>query len=285
MPVFNAELWLDDAIKSILDQTMDDFELILVDNASTDRTEEICRRYADQDSRVRYFRNNKNIGAPRNYNRAVRRSKGRYFKWASGNDICHRDFLAKCVAVLDTRPEVVLVLPRTSLIINGVEDARPYADDINLSSEDPIERFTKFLDNIRLNNVTNGLVRADVLKRTPQYMPFFASDTSLMAELALYGQFVEVPENLFFRRMDAASATKYKSEEEVTRHWNPDLSPVLFSNTRAILQYFRAAVKAPIGWRARGRFLMLLLQRAIWSRQKIWQEAKDAANYRFRRER
>ena len=69
--MFNGEKYLKEAVDSILAQTFQDFELVISDNASTDRTEQICREYASKDSRVRYFRNSKNIGAPDNFNRTL----------------------------------------------------------------------------------------------------------------------------------------------------------------------------------------------------------------------
>jgi glycosyltransferase involved in cell wall biosynthesis len=84
-------------LDAILAQTFADFELIISDNASTDRTREICRAYAGKDSRLRYFRHEKNLGAG-----------GEYFKWAAHDDLIAPAFLEKCVEILDRHPEIVL---------------------------------------------------------------------------------------------------------------------------------------------------------------------------------
>ena len=78
LPVFNGENFLAPAIESILGQTYDDFELIISDNASTDATSQICRDFARRDSRVRYIRNARNLGADPNYNAVFRAARGRY---------------------------------------------------------------------------------------------------------------------------------------------------------------------------------------------------------------
>jgi glycosyltransferase involved in cell wall biosynthesis len=108
LPVFNGENYLEAAVDSILAQTFKDFELIISDNASTDRTQEICQRYCGRDSRVRYFRSEQNHGAAWNFNRVFELASGEYFKWAAHDDMIAPDFLQKCVAVLDEDPTVVL---------------------------------------------------------------------------------------------------------------------------------------------------------------------------------
>ncbi len=76
LPVFNGERFVAEAIDSILAQTFTDFELIVSDNASTDRTEEICRQYAEKDERIRYVRNRENYGAAFNFNQTFHLSSG-----------------------------------------------------------------------------------------------------------------------------------------------------------------------------------------------------------------
>ncbi len=82
LAVYNGEKYLGQAIDSILAQTFTDFELIISDNASTDRTPEICKKYAAQDARIRYHRNPTNIGGANNENQTFRMSRGEYFRWA-----------------------------------------------------------------------------------------------------------------------------------------------------------------------------------------------------------
>jgi len=114
LPVYNGENYLRNALESILDQTFRDFEVIISDNASTDRTGEICREYAAKDPRIRYCRNDRNLGAAGNFNRAFELSSGEYFKWAAHDDVIERDFLSSCVSVLDEDPSVVACFAMTS---------------------------------------------------------------------------------------------------------------------------------------------------------------------------
>ena len=75
MPIFNGELFIHQAIKSILAQTFTNFELIISDNASTDSTREICEKFAKQDNRIRYFRQESNIGIHKNFNFVLKQAK------------------------------------------------------------------------------------------------------------------------------------------------------------------------------------------------------------------
>lgn len=76
LPVYNGEVFLAETLNSILSQTFQDFELIICDNASTDQTQEICRKFARQDERIRYYRNEANLGAAKNFNRVFSLARG-----------------------------------------------------------------------------------------------------------------------------------------------------------------------------------------------------------------
>src|SRR5436190_12174806 len=89
LPVFNGERYLRQALDSLLGQDFQDFELIISDNASTDRTAEICRAYVAKDRRIRYYRNESNIGSAPNYRRVFELARGEFFKWCSHDDVCH----------------------------------------------------------------------------------------------------------------------------------------------------------------------------------------------------
>ena len=79
VPVYNGEKFLASALQSILDQTFKDFEVVILDNASTDNTEAISKDFVSRDSRFKYVKNEKNIGAPQNFNLAYTKSSAEYF--------------------------------------------------------------------------------------------------------------------------------------------------------------------------------------------------------------
>jgi glycosyltransferase involved in cell wall biosynthesis len=99
IPVYNTERFIAAAIESVLAQTWQSFEVVVVDNASTDATAAILERYADP--RMRVHRNAENIGAAGNFNRAVELAEGRYLKILCADDVLYPECLARQVAVLE----------------------------------------------------------------------------------------------------------------------------------------------------------------------------------------
>ncbi len=79
LPVYYGENFIDEAISSLVSKTFNDFELIITDDALTDRTQEICKRWVARDKRIVYYRNEVNLGAGRKFNWYFERSRGDYF--------------------------------------------------------------------------------------------------------------------------------------------------------------------------------------------------------------
>jgi len=120
LPVYNGEDYLEEALESIAAQTYRNYEVIISDNASTDRTADICESYAARDPRIRYVRNPVNIGGDRNYYRCVELSRGQYFLGAAHDDRFHPEYLERVLAVLEADPEVVFGHSRAHQI-NGAK--------------------------------------------------------------------------------------------------------------------------------------------------------------------
>ncbi|MGH8726799.1 MAG: glycosyltransferase family 2 protein [Burkholderiales bacterium] len=284
MPVYNAEKWIAAAVDSILAQTFADFELIISDNASTDGTPAICEAYCRADHRVRYFRNQKNLGANVNYNAVFRLSRGRYFKWASSNDICDSTLIARCVEVLEARPDIVLCYPKTRLFTETIGDAQDYVGDFDILDPRPYERFRKVLERMKLNNMMNGVLRADILRTVPPLKSHSFADRNMYAELALHGKFFQVPESLFYRRMGKETATHLKSNEEVVRHFRPDLkSPILFEEWQILRGHLSTVWRTPLSPSEKFRLYIYVLRQANWARGRLVREPYNAVKTLTRR--
>lgn len=202
IPVYNGERYLEETIKSILSQTYTDFELLICDNGSTDATQEICKKYASQDKRIKYHRNAKNLGAAPNYNLVFELSSGEYFKWADYDDLLAPDFISKGVEVLDTNPDVAACYPRATFIDENGDFIKDYDPEPDASSPKPHVRFGRLLlDHDHRLAQASGLIRASVLRRTILHGSYPCSDEVLLAHLGLLGRYYEIPDRLFHLRM------------------------------------------------------------------------------------
>src|SRR5688500_3733490 len=109
MPVYNGERFLRDAVDSILRQTYRNFELIVVDDGSTDGTSQVLDRYQDQDRRVRVHRHERNGGIVAARNQGCRLAQGRFIAVMDADDISIPERLARQIAFLEANPDIVAV--------------------------------------------------------------------------------------------------------------------------------------------------------------------------------
>jgi glycosyltransferase involved in cell wall biosynthesis len=240
LPVYNGERYLREAVDSLLAQTFTDFELVISDNASTDGTTEICREYAVRDGRVRYVRNDTNIGLNRNCNQVVRLSVGTYFKLAAADDVCHPELLEKCVRILDEDPTVVTAYAKARFID---EDGNPLPlsdPGWHLMADRAAERVRHVIVSGHFVNLFYGVSRAAALAQTRLFAPYASGDYRLLGELALRGKFFEVPAPLFFRRIHSEASTHSSDASRLSEffksgRWQLPLWSLYLDHARTIL--------------------------------------------------
>jgi len=205
LPVYNGEDHLAEAIESVLSQTYQNFELVICDNASTDRTEEICRRFAARDSRVHYHRNPENIGATGNFRRTFELANAEFFNWLSHDDLLGPKYLETCLALFGRSPSSVVLCfsPQIRLTYEG----EPWRDKDRMAwyeANPPYDQVSferlMFVPDRRIPPMLFGLARREALAKTALLRPLVYSDLMLIPELRLLGEFREIDEPLFFRR-------------------------------------------------------------------------------------
>ena len=252
LPVYNGQRFVGKAIESILNQDFEDFELIVSDNASTDDTGHICRQYARMDKRIRYYRNEVNVGAAPNHNRVFELANGKYFKWAGHDDECHPQFLRRCVEVLDRAPDsVVLAYPHAELIDQDGTVTDQYLVSIACESPRPHPRLAKLVTCIDLGTPMYGVVRSEALRKTHLHGSYIGADYVLLAELALLGEIREVPHALLRKRIHPGrSMEAHRTEEEHMAWFDPRnrcKRRFLQVGDRLTLEYFRSVWHVPMG--------------------------------------
>src|SRR4029079_828820 len=263
LPVYNGENFLEAALVSLLNQTYEDFELIISDNASSDRTEEICRSYASKDKRIKYFRNDTNRGAMFNYNRVFELSSGEYFKWAAHDDVVADTFLEKAVSALDRDPAVLLCLSKVKFIDDRgaiLEQYNPRSRGLSIKAH---ERFCDLVISTHIVTEIFGLIRASVLKEVGPQGAYVGSDRVLLGELALIGHFYQIPECLFFHREHANTASNLYADPRLYDVWYaPERANkyIRFPYGKLLSEYLRSIRDAPLAGRERVRCYLGMLR-------------------------
>ncbi len=273
IPVYNGERFLREALDSLMSQTFGDFNALISDNCSEDSTPEICKEFTSADPRFEYVRQERNLGAVRNFNFVARKATAPLFMWLSHDDVAEPAYLESCVNALDDNPDCVLAFSEAEPIDqNGQEVPQPW-HPLSLEDAELEERFELLLDPIPYReNVTYGVIRRERLLKTQLEGEFGGGDRALLCELALHGRFVKVPGVLFRRRvrtvgMTALEVEKYNVGREkavAMREWR-----IFFRNLRAVW-------RSPLAKTHQTRLVRILLKRLVTHRSDYAWEVKQA---------
>ena len=255
LPVYNGENFIRAAIESILNQSFQDLELVISDNASTDRTQEICLEYASQDARVRYHRNPVNRGPAWNYNRVFELSSGEYFKWAAHDDVLQPTFIAQTLASLIDDPAAVLSFSQVDVIDEQAALIEPYSVTVDSAHPRTAVRFGEVIDIKHRCYDIFGLIKADVLANTPLIGSYAGSDRTLLGLLSLEGTFKTIPAPLFQARKHAQQSIamlrqplhKHLRMHQYAVWFDPkNRGRILLPNWRILSEYISAVGQAPL---------------------------------------
>lgn len=272
LPVFNGENYLEETLDSILSQTYQDFELIISDNASTDKTQRICQAYATKDDRIHYYRNKINLGASRNFNRVFELSRGKYFRWVSHDDVLAPEFLLRCVNVLDSDSSIVLCYSKAGCINEHSKLVGSYDYIGRFDSQKPNERFGDLIS-MRYPSwiIIFGLIRSNSLKNTQLFGDYIGVDRNLLAEIGLVGRMYEISDYLFFRREHAQAYTNkgFDNYQEKLDWWVKPKSAarLFFPYWKICLEYFKSVHRIPLKWSER---LLCYKQIFKWLLREGW---------------
>lgn len=249
MPVYNGQNFIVETLESLLAQSYTDFELIICDNASTDGTEAICHDYATRDPRIRYHRNETNIGAPANYNLCFELARGEYFKWAAHDDLCAPTFLERCVEVLDRDPHVVLAYTQAKAIDDKGKVVKIYPGKHHFNAPEPRVRFYEYVLDPHPVVAVFGLMRRETLGHTRLIGKYAGSDRPLLSEMSLLGKFYEVPEHLFFYRFHEAQSWGGNKSAHAQQAWYDArrAGKITFPQWRLLREHIRSIERSPVG--------------------------------------
>ncbi|MEM8706534.1 MAG: glycosyltransferase family 2 protein [Actinomycetota bacterium] len=187
VPVYNGENYIEEALTSLLAQTFTDFEVVVTDNASTDRTVEIVERFAAEDDRVKLHRSDKNIGAAPNFNRCLELSTSEWFRWHAHDDTCEPDYLESVMALIDADSALVGAHSGMDFIDENSEWTKSYDIEISYGDTDPLERLRSVVLDWHLCGHIFGVFRRDLLIKHGGLGGYGHSDGVLLERVVLEG--------------------------------------------------------------------------------------------------
>ena len=281
VPVYNGAAYLGQALDALRAQTEPRWVAVVTDNASTDATPEIAQQAAAGDARIRYVRNDANLGANGNFNRSMALAVATgapFVKWAAHDDRPHPGFLAACLAALDARPDAVGAHSAIRLI-DG--DGQPYPHDADAGGfrdGDDVwrwsrawaagldggigQRLYRFVTGRHGEWMIYGLFRAGAVAATrPFAMP--GVEDALCFELLARGPMMSLDEVLFDHRLHAGSARHLSRRDYIEYETGIRPEGLLLPSAGRAVDFVQAIRRVPVSradraraWGALARFTL-----------------------------
>jgi glycosyltransferase involved in cell wall biosynthesis len=237
MPVYNEENVLRQRLELITNQSFSDFEIIISDNGSTDKTQEICEELSKKDKRINYIRHEVNNGGFWNFSFVLRQAKTKYFVWASGDDIWSKEFLEKNIQVLEKNEKTVGSIGEVS-IFNKIED--PLTHEIEIKVLRNTKKFQyvhpvfgdknekiKFILNYSMSSLVYAVYRTNKLQKAVNIEEnMWMGDLAILVNVIKEGDF-EVIESAFLHKYQTERST---SVIEYMKKGKFSLVQILFLN-------------------------------------------------------
>ena len=273
LPVYNGENFVAEAIQCVLDQTFSNWELIICDNSSTDRTVAICRELADQDSRVRVYQNARNMGVSFNFNEVFRLSRGQYFKWLAHDDLFAPRFIEGCVQELEKDKRVVLACPKICYVDVERRLLRRQASELSVLGATAESRTKRFMALAAQGTdfiwLAYGLIRRDVLEQSGALGLYAGDDQVLLFKIALRGCIKQIEEEMFFRREHPEASTLKQGStvrERAKFAYADDDRRLVLPWCRMLEEHLICVLHSPISFWGRVRCTIAVLKRflAAW---------------------
>jgi glycosyltransferase involved in cell wall biosynthesis len=277
VPVYNGERFLAQCLDSLLAQAYANFVLLISDNASTDRTREICQQYVKADSRVRYDRTPVNVGMYGNYNRVLGLVDTPYLKLANADDFWAPEMLADAMEQMERDPSLVLCHPRAVLVDEHGSEIRRYERPLHLMEDDPAVRFRRVLTELGLVNQLMGVIRTDAVRSMLPFMSDPPADAVFLAELSLHGRIMELPKFHYFRRFheECSSWDRQSESHQVRLVSGTGTRRIHLATWKYHWGLARRVLHSPLGLRAKMGLLSFIGRRAAWDRSALMSECRQ----------
>lgn len=208
MKVYNGQRYLREAIDSVLQQTYSNFELLIIDDGSTDASVSIIKEYTDE--RIRFFQNEYNMGLCATQNKIIGEAKGKYLAVMDCDDISYPTRLEKQVAFLEEHPEIMMCGTQRNNIVEG--KTYPFGELENWSAE--TIKFGLLFGNHFFTHSSIMFRHSEYKESGLSYGPIaIAEDYQVIVEMAKRYSLAVLPERLVGYRIDPASISHVKNKE------------------------------------------------------------------------
>jgi glycosyltransferase involved in cell wall biosynthesis len=175
IPVYNGEKTIAETLNSVFNQTYENIHILIVDNASEDNTEAICKELCGEERDSSYVKRDKNVGLMKNFERLVELAKGEYFIFLSADDFIDPDYISKCVAVHEEKNDLVLVGGNYKAFSDSQGDGKSFVfKGCNLKEMDDVSRVLKSFRLSPIKNATwphinfHGVYKLEKLRKIPK---------------------------------------------------------------------------------------------------------------------
>lgn len=205
MPIYNGQRYLRAALDSVVAQDVDDLEILISDNGSTDDTAQICQHYAGTDSRIRYVRHSENMGGVPNLNYIIQEARAPWFKWAFYDDVLRPGYVARCMEAIRSGGSGVVGAHTRVQVIDESDEVIEDRDDSGIGADAsmPHERLANVYRKLA-NQLQFGIMRTDSLRRAGGHGSYYAADMTLLTSVLIEGPMVQVEEPLLWLRKHPA---------------------------------------------------------------------------------
>lgn len=218
IPCFNRESLIGETLDSVLNQSFENFEVILIDNCSTDNTMMVLNEYSRLDERVKVIQNDRNVGMYPNWNVGLEHVQGKYYKHLSSDNILHKEFLSEAVSIMEEDESIDLVITSMGQIdINGndINPSRVYTQTGYIEREYLLAKSKEFFDDYP-GAPDNQLIRTELIKENSinynaEEFPYSADMDFTLTCLLQSKKIYTVSKSLVFLRIHSDTNTQDSS--------------------------------------------------------------------------
>lgn len=210
IPTYNRADMLSISLDSVLSQDYENTEIIISDNASTDSTSSVCKRYCDVDNRVKYFKQTTNLGPTANFEQVLKIASGEFFMWLGDDDWIDDNYISTCVEFLSSNTDFAHVsgLPKYYCFDKNIYDGQVFS----LSHRSWMTRVMSYYNKVTDNGMFYGLMRTATIQQVKIHKTM-GSDWHVIAQVVSTGKSKMLDVTHVHRQLGGAT-TSYKNIAE-----------------------------------------------------------------------